>query len=190
MKILSRFFIVLGISFILNALFMVLLNLYNETNAEKESSVVLDKMEDIIENKDISEGLASININDNNYVGTISINKFDLNLPICEDYSYDNLKISPCLYYGDFNSNNFVICAHAYAKHFKYIGNLEKGDIVILTDVKNETYYYKVELVEELTGTDVDQMLNSDFDLTLFTCSPSGLKRITVRCNRMDKTNI
>ena len=55
-----------------------------------------------------------------------------------------------------------------------------------MTSVNNENYYYQVELVEELDSTEINEMLNNEFDLTLFTCTKNGRSRVTVRCNKVD----
>lgn len=56
---------------------------------------------------------------------------------------------------------------------FSRIKYLNTDDILILTDMNNNEYIYKVEMVE------------SQFDLTLYTCTKGGLNRVTVRLNRV-----
>ena len=98
---------------------------------------------------------------------------------------YDRLAISPCKYYGNINTNDLVLCAHDYVNQFGKISNLKEDDIVIITDVLGNNYVYKVVLTEELNPADITNMIDSPFDLTLYTCSYGALKRITVRCNRI-----
>ena len=38
--------------------------------------------------------------------------------------------------------------------------------------------------MDTLAATAVEEMTDSGFDLTLFTCNYSGQARVTVRCNR------
>lgn len=186
MKIISKVLIFIGISFVLSSLILITLNYSDEIKAEKESEVILESIEKVQKDENKTSDVKSVEVDGNNYIATITISSLNLKLPINENYSYDNLKKSPCLYYGSLNTKNFVICAHAYDIHFKNIDQLSNGDIIIITDINNNSYHYQVELVEEMNPTDIDEMLNSDFDLTLFTCSDSGLTRITVRCNEID----
>ena len=58
---------------------------------------------------------------------------------------------------------------------------LPKWALVPAEDLKS---YGKV-VVEVLSPTDVDEMINSDFDLTLYTCTKDSKNRITVRLNRV-----
>lgn len=51
------------------------------------------------------------------------------------------------------------------------------------TAVSGDVYEYEVEKVETLNPYAVDEMLSGDWDLTLFTCTYGGRKRVTVRCS-------
>ena len=51
-------------------------------------------------------------------------------------------------------------------------------------DADGHIYRYEVVQQETLEKTDVDAMLDSPYDLTLFTCTPGGQLRIAVRCLR------
>ena len=42
--------------------------------------------------------------------------------------------------------------------------------------------------MEILGSTDVEEMINNDFDLTLYTCTSDSQKRVTIRCNRIYKS--
>ena len=189
MKIISKIFIIVGIVLILISLNIIIFNYYLEVNASKKSTTALENMKKLIVDKSINEGIKtteSIKIDGYDYVGYMSIPKLNLNLPVIDSYSYDKLKIAPNLYYGEFNTKNFIICAHNYKTHFGSIGGLQFGDIIVMTSVNNENYYYQVELVEELDSTEINEMLNNEFDLTLFTCTKNGRSRVTVRCNKVD----
>ena len=88
------------------------------------------------------------------------------------------------LFYGNLNKN-LVICGHSYKAHFGDLYKLKQKDKVIFIDVNNNKYVYEVELIETLKSTDVRDMIESDFDLTLYTCTKDGKNRVTVRCNRV-----
>ena len=69
---------------------------------------------------------------------------------------------------------------------FKYLKELKQGDKIIITDSNNEVYIYEVLELEVLEATDVEKMINNDFDLTLYTCTDGGLRRLAVRSNRIN----
>ena len=78
-----------------------------------------------------------------------------------------------------------IICGHAYKSQFKYLYQLKTGDKVIFTDINNNTYMYEVVLIEEIKQNEINKMLNSEFDLTLYTCTFNNLSRVTVRCKKI-----
>lgn len=117
------------------------------------------------------------------YIGLLEIPALDLKLPIISQWSYPRLKKAPCRYVGSPYKNNLVIAAHNYDAHFGRLKDLNPGAAVIFTDVDGNVFNYRVELRETLNPGDISYMKNSGWDLSLFTCTPGGSYRVTVRCS-------
>lgn len=186
----SKYLIILGILCILLSITLYIKNKYQELDTGKKSKEILDIIETKINVSDKEEIKSNtedlvLNISGYDYIGVISIPSLNIKLPIMRETDYDRLAISPCKYYGNINTNDLVLCAHDYVNQFGKISNLKEDDIVIITDVLGNNYVYKVVLTEELNPTDITNMIDSPFYLTLYTCSYGALKRITVRCNRI-----
>lgn len=186
----SKYLIILGILCILLSITLYIKNKYQELDTGKKSKEILDIIETKINVSDKEEIKTNtedlvLNISGYDYIGVISIPSLNIKLPIIRETDYDRLAISPCKYYGNITTNDLVLCAHDYVNQFGKISNLKEDDIVIITDVLGNNYVYKVVLTEELNPTDITNMIDSPFDLTLYTCSYGALKRITVRCNRI-----
>ena len=186
----SKYLIILGILCILLSITLYIKNKYQELDTGKKSKEMLDIIETKINVSDKEEIKSNtedlvLNISGYDYIGVINIPSLNIKLPIMRETDYDRLAISPCKYYGNINTNDLVLCAHDYVNQFGKISNLKEDDIVIITDVLGNNYVYKVVLTEELNPTDITNMIDSPFDLTLYTCSYGALKRITVRCNRI-----
>ena len=186
----SKYLIILGILCILLSITLYIKNKYQELDTGKKSKEILDIIETKINVSDKEEIKTNtedlvLNISGYDYIGLINIPSLNIKLPIMRETDYDRLAISPCKYYGNITTNDLVLCAHDYVNQFGRISNLKEDDIVIITDVLGNNYVYKVVLTEELNPTDITNMIDSPFDLTLYTCSYGALKRITVRCNRI-----
>lgn len=186
MNKISKYLILLGLILITLSLTLYIKNKYDEFNTGKNSSEILNIIEDKInnDNNDNDSSLV-VNISGNDYIGVIDIPSINIKLPIMSKTDYDKLAIAPCRYYGDIITNDLVICAHDYDNQFGKIVSLKEDDIIIITDISGNKYIYKVVLTEELKPTEVTSMMESSFDLTLYTCTYGALKRITVRCNRV-----
>lgn len=186
----SKYLIILGILCILLSITLYIKNKYQELDTGKKSKEILDIIETKINVSDKEEIKSNtedlvLNISGYDYIGVINIPSLNIKLPIMRETDYDRLAISPCKYYGNITTNDLVLCAHDYVNQFGKISNLKEDDIIIITDVLGNNYVYKVVLTEELNPTDITNMIESPFDLTLYTCSYGALKRITVRCNRI-----
>ena len=131
--------------------------------------------------------MQTVQMADGECIGILSIPVLELELPVLTDWSYEKLKKAPCHYYGSCYESDFVIAAHNYTSHFGRLTQLQAGDLVLFTDVAGQTHYYEVVLLETLPPTATEEMITSGFALSLYTCTPGGSNRVTVRCNSAKK---
>jgi sortase A len=75
--------------------------------------------------------------------------------------------------------------AHNYSQFFGKLKNLSPGDTVYFTDGDQETFTYAVTAVEQLDSNDLEALNAGDWDLSLFTDTVGGRKRVTVRLSLM-----
>jgi sortase A len=188
-------FIIIGVVLIAFAFAFVCYNYYVSYVAGKNSEIVVEQLDkEISDNDDEGFGINKnmempiIKIGNNDYIGTIEIPELNLNLPVMSSWSYDNLNISPCRYSGSVYTSNLVIAGHNYATHFGKLRSLNIGDEVKFTDSDGNVFLYEVKDVEILIPTDVEEMKNSDWDLTLFTCTIGAKTRLAVRCGIISTT--
>ena len=191
----GKLFIIVGVFLILISFVMTFYNKYEDLNAGKHAQAALDllKREVVVQNHIVDDFITeevremkTVNINGDEFIGTITIPTLNLELPVMSEYSYSRLKKAPCRYYGNLFTNDLIICAHAYETFFANLVKLKQNDLVVFTDVDGNNYTYEVLEIEVLKPTDVDKMINNDFDLTLYTCTYDNKGRVTVRCNRVN----
>jgi len=121
-------------------------------------------------------------IDGNYYIGILEIPSQELSLPVMSEWSYPNLRTAPCRYSGSVYSGDLVIAGHNYARHFGVLKNLAENEDICFTDTQGNVFYYRVCQSETLEETDVERMQAGEWDLTLFTCTYGGEKRVAVRC--------
>ena len=139
-----------------------------------------EEIPDYILNPDMDMPVISYDGND--YIGILEIPAIGLEIPVMSEWSYPKLKISPCRYTGSVYKNDMVIAAHNYEAHFGSINELDEGARVTFTDVDGNVFQYLVDMKETLGPHDVEYLVDGGWDLTLFTCTPGGSYRVTVRC--------
>lgn len=131
------------------------------------------------------EAKTGVVIGNDEYFGILSIPSLSLELPIHSEWSEAALKTSPCRQQGD-TDGSLVIAGHNYTEHFGRLDRLSTGELIKLTPANGGTVTYTVADIGTLSPTAVDDVLESDYPLTLYTCTFSGRERIVVRCNRAD----
>jgi len=201
---------ILGTALLMSALFLVIHNVLEDRSGGEEAREILDVLKDEIpeytepETMQLSENydlyaeyeeetiptMEYLEIDGNVYIGYISIPALEIELPVLSEWSYPNLKISPCRYVGNLYENNLIICAHNYQTHFGRINGLHTNDIIIFTDMSGKSHDFAVTEIVQLPGTAVEDMKFGDaenWDLTLFTCTLSGQSRVTVRAVKSDE---
>lgn len=200
-----KIFIIAGTMLIMSALFLCLYNFRENNRAYESSQDVLTRLTELIPERpdNTQETIRSdaqmndifapyeqksvqptvIELDGRQYCGYITLPSLGIELPVLNEWSYPNLKISPCRYSGAPQTNDLIIAAHNYNSHFGQIKNLNSGDEIIFTDCDGEIYIYSVNFTEYVDGYDVDSMLSGseEWDITLFTCTLSGQSRVTVR---------
>ena len=119
---------------------------------------------------------------DREYIGTLAIPELELLLPVAAQCGDAALEKSPCRYAGSAETGKLVIAGHNYAAHFGPLRHLVGDETVELTDMKGEKLIYRVAKVEILQPWQTEEMVNGPWDLTLFTCTSGGERRLAVRC--------
>lgn len=126
--------------------------------------------------------MPTVEVEGNNYIGTLYFPSLQAELPVMSNWSYSNLKVSPCLYTGSIYTGNAVIAAHNYTCHFGHLFNLSPSDVVHFTDADGNAFSYVVVVIEVLEPTAIEYMTDGRYELSLFTCTLGGASRFTVRC--------
>ena len=182
----------LGLLLIAAALGLAAYNLYVGKSAGDESSEVASRLiegveEDLTSGQSISPQTPMLTeqVDGNLYIGVLRVPSLGLELPVMSDLSYPGLRVSPCRYSGSAYSDDMVIAAHNYQTHFGRLSQLEYGAEVSFTDVRGNVFVYEVASIETLDPYAISAMIDSDYELTLFTCTLGGTDRVTVRCTEV-----
>ncbi len=205
-------FIIAGAMLILSALFLVFYNFRQDNQSGETASEILSEIKEIIpettvqtvppeivtssennnnlfeeyeeyETTTVSEEKL-VEIDSNYYIGIINIPSLGIELPILSEWSYPNLKLSPCRYKGSIDGGDLIIAAHNYRSHFGRISELNSGDSIIIIDGNGISHEYEIVQSELIDGYNIESMefgSADNWDLTLFTCTLSGQSRVTVR---------
>ena len=187
--------IFLGIACILGAIGFAGYNRWEDHSAGGISQGLLQEAQLLIpepqptrptqEAQSIPLEMETVQLDGDGCIGILSVPVLELELPVLTPWSYAKLKKAPCHYYGSCYETDFVIAAHNYEAHFGRLSQLQPGDLVIFTDVKGMEHGYEVVLLETLPKEATLEMIASGFDLSLYTCTPGGGNRVTVRCKAL-----
>lgn len=183
-------FMGIGAALLIAALSLLLYNRAQDDNAGKAADELLPSVIAAVRKADSDTGdgteMTVAEIDGYGYIGYLSVPVLELELPVMSEWDYTRLKTAPCRYFGSTKTDDLVICGHNYTRHFGTLKNLQAGDLVIFTDMDGVTTLYEVKAVEMLKPTQIGEMVESGYNLTLYTCTYGGQTRVTVRCDRAE----
>lgn len=207
-KVIGIISMILGTALVLGALLLFLYNEREDRYAGQESNSMLAEIQSEIQRSKETAPSEPVKLPDNTPVellrpedlimnekmikgfpciGYISIPDLSLELPVITDWNGWKLQNAPCRFTGTLKGRDLVIMAHSFKSHFGRLSDLSEGSAVHFTDVDGNTTSYEVVLMDILEPLEVDEMTAGEYDLTLFSCTPSGKQRVTVRCNMIEK---
>ena len=127
----------------------------------------------------------------NNLFGIIEIPKINLYYPVFSNLSEDNLKVSPCKFYGDSLNDNGNICiaGHNYNNDmfFSKINLLSSNDEIFIYDNLGKKYTYIVFKNYEVKEDDLSPIYDYDKntkELTLITCNNLNNNRFIIKAKQ------
>ena len=185
-KIHGYIYIAIGVALIVLAAILVRYN-FNENAVAGAASEellegVIDQMPPSVLPGDFSGPMPVVDVVGRSFVGTVEIPSLGLLLPVQDEWSKTNAKLSICRYMGSAYDNDLIVCGHNYPEHFGNLNQLKTGDSVIVTDMNGRSFYYQVTNIETLGAYDSFEMEEGDWDFIMFTCTVGGANRVTVRC--------
>lgn len=178
---------IVGTALLVGALSLFAWTRWDDARAGDSAREVMEQLEPLVGSVE-AEGddpLPRVLIGSNYYIGYVEVPALDLRLPVMTTWSYEQLAVAPCRYYGSVETDDLVIAGFNYSGHFARLDELVAGDAVRFVAMDGTEYDYEVAEVDALQDTAVDEMTSGDFALTLFTCSYGGSSRIAVRCDRV-----
>lgn len=169
-----------------------------ELRVAQENSRVLDQMTDVIlensEDKTInydpySDEMVKRMINGYEYVGVLTIEDLSVQVPVMSQLDDYRLKLAPCVHTGSVNTDDLVIGAHNYKRHFGYLSKLRPGAQIVFTTMDGTINFYTVTSIEIFMPDEGERLADGEYPLTLFTCTYGGEKRVVVRCDKVPDQN-
>lgn len=196
----GKLLMTIGLLLIAAAFLLMVYNIWESKKAENMSEEILnqikDEQDENVSSDDADEKplyeiypdmeMPVLTIDGVDYIGILTVPSLGLELPVAGNWSYPNLRRSPCRYKGSAYSNDMIIAGHNYSRHFGGLKNLAIGEEISFRDVDGHIFQYQVDDIETIPGTAVEDMHAGEWDMTLFTCTYGGKSRVTIRCRKLE----
>lgn len=189
-KLLNILMILIIIVILITVLLIIIKYGKNQVN-EKRLSGIIDEFETKYNNdEEISE---DIMIDDYKVIGIITIPKINLKYPILDRTDNKGMKLSITKFWGSKLNEigNVTLAGHNNrdGTMFGKTKNLEKGDIIQITDKKSRTLDYEVfdyYIIDPNDVSCVESIDGSTKEVTLITCSNGNKKRLVTKAREIN----
>ena len=174
-------------------LFFCIYYIFSLKNKENLSSSILSnyeiyKLYSDIGNNSVSNSNEQSFRDEGNIFGIIKIPKINIEYSVFSKLTEEQLKISPCKFFGGSPKDNGNICiaGHNYdnSLFFSNLKLLDENDEIFIYDNLDNEYIYKVFSIYETDENDLSPIFNYEKNsktLTLITCNNFNKKRIVVK---------
>ncbi len=174
----------LGAIFILLAGLLLAHNLIEDYRAGSSAKAIVRTIEQAPKTaKAKKSGKSTIKVNGTAYSGYLNFPTLNLTLPVASKWRFSQLEVSPATYAGTAEDRDWTVAGHNFVNHFGRLNQLKVGDKVYFEAATGQRYVYQVQKMEVLQPTAISKMVQSKYDLSLFTCTYDGTTRFTVRCH-------
>ena len=174
-------------------LFFCIYYIFSLKSKENLSSSILSnyeiyKLYSDIGNNSVSNSNEQCFQDEGNIFGIIKIPKINIEYSVFSKLTEEQLKISPCKFFGGSPKDNGNICiaGHNYdnSLFFSNLKLLDENDEIFIYDNLDNEYIYKVFSIYETDENDLSPIFNYEKNsktLTLITCNNFNKKRIVVK---------
>lgn len=174
-------------------LFFCMYYIFSLKSKENLSSSILSnyeiyKLYSDIGNNSVSNSNEQSFQDEGNIFGIIKIPKINIEYSVFSKLTEEQLKISPCKFFGGSPKDNGNICiaGHNYdnSLFFSNLKLLDENDEIFIYDNLDNEYIYKVFSIYETDENDLSPIFNYEKNsktLTLITCNNFNKKRIVVK---------
>ena len=161
---------------------------------EKEVSASLETIEEKLNKEETqqSESLPELEFKGYKVEGIIEIPKINIKYPIIDHTNEETMKVSITKFWGPQANEigNYTVAGHNNkdGTMFGKTKNLEKGDIIKITDMKNRTLDYEVfdyYIIDPNDVSCVESIDGSTKEVTLITCSNGNKKRLVTKAREI-----
>lgn len=169
---------------------MLIYKYSKEAKNEEQIDSIITELEKSIEEKDLEENSDEVEMLYKGYkiVGIIEIPKINIKYPILERTSEESMKVSVTKFWGpEVNEiGNLTIAGHNNfsGTMFGKTKNLKNGDIIKLTDLKNNTLEYKIFDKYSVDPDDISYVKSIEQgtrEVTLITCTNGHKERLIIK---------
>lgn len=179
--------IIAGVLMIAGALAMIVENIHADNESGERQAAICQSL-----NETFAQGthaapegdMPIAKVDGVSYLGMLEIPSLGLSLPVQATWDAGNARISPVRWSGSAYDDDLVIAGQAYQSQFGNIGQLQKGDQLVLTDIYGNRLEYQVVGKYNIDKGATFDASDEDTDLLLCTYTTDGLSGICVSCAR------
>ncbi len=182
--------VVLGFALIAGAVSLFAIWKYNESSAsEKAKEIVSDIRKTIpeshaeIPDDRVNTVMPEIELSHGSFSGIIELPAYETELPIYGIWDKSKVKDYPCVFYGSIYDGSLIIGGSNNSGQFDFTDKITKADEVYITDMTGATYAYSVTDIEHMDDASSENLMNGNYDLTLFSKNTYSLDYTVIRCN-------
>lgn len=184
----SKIFVFIGTFLIVLSFAFLITSTIISNKSQVECEKIISKLEMILpkENEGFSyvfssEEMPVLEVENKDICGIVEIPKYNLKLPINNEYGYFKIKSMPSRISGSVYDNSFVISGVDKKGQFECANQIEIGDEITVTDMTGSQFSYEINDIFRCESGKSNSFVSDD-DLTLVIKDEFSFESVVVCC--------
>lgn len=190
MSKLSKFFVFFGVFLVVLSLCLTITSVVLTKTSQAKAEKIIAQVEELFETKvegvndDYSSmEMPALEIENQDVVGVVEIPRFDLKLPVCNDFGFLKVQSFPRVMLGSVYDNSLVVIASDKQSQFSCVNSLEIGEKVNVVDMTGAEFSYEINDI--FRSKSATNSLTTESDFTLVIKQEHSFEYVIVCCTKI-----
>lgn len=131
---------------------------------------------------DIDDEMPIAEVNHENFVGIISIPKYNRTLPIGALWNNDILTKYPSVYLGTLYDGSLIISATDSKNQLDFMKTINEDDVILISDMKGKKFSYIIDEIEITKDVSTEHLISYEHDLVIFVKNTYSFDYTILKC--------
>ena len=131
---------------------------------------------------DMESEMPVYQIGDVDFIGLLELKSYQIKLPVANESKTENIFSYPGRLWGNAYQNSLVLEGKNIEGQFEFLSQIDVGEEIVFVDMTGAEFRYVVKRIDRVKKANIENVLDTTYDLTLLTKDSRDNQYIVARC--------